>query len=198
MPKTSPFAPRGVLTAHTVFDPSFNFDFLREKAVHELNLSFTEGQRGQKFFLWHAMNFSVSIHAIADYFWWVKEIGDAQWNNDQNNFVHRVAVGNDCIDAFLDISNTYKHSHRIRKHKIESLTCYPDSAVIKNSDPPGELELRNCIIDRSQPKDSIYWPVITTKKGRVIYYRYAAESALGWWCQYERTGLPVAGVAVQP
>jgi hypothetical protein len=73
-----------------------------------------------------------------------------------------------------------------KEPKIQSLTLYPDDAIIKNSDPPDELELRNCIIDKAQPKDAIWWPVITTGKGRLIYHRYAAESALDWWRQYER------------
>ena len=115
MQKTSPSAPLRVLTAHTVFDPSFNFHFLIEKATHELNLSFAEGPN---FFHWHAMNFSVSIHAIADYLWWVKAIGDAQWRNEQNNFINWVTTENDCIGAFVDISNTYKHSERIQKNKV--------------------------------------------------------------------------------
>jgi len=77
MQKTSPSAPLRVLTAHNVFDPSFNFDFLIEKAAHELTLSLAEGPN---FFYWHAMNFSVSIHAIADHLWWVKAIDDPRWN----------------------------------------------------------------------------------------------------------------------
>ena len=87
--------------------------------------------------------------------------------------------------AFLDLSNTYKHSERTRRLKVNSLTIYPDDAIIKNSDPPNELELRNCITDKTRPKEDIYWPAIATKNGRLIYYRYAAESALDWWRQYE-------------
>jgi len=85
MQKTSPSAPLRVLTAQNVFDLSFNFDFLIEKAAHELTLSRAEGPN---FFYWHAMNFSVSIHAIADHLWWVKAIDDPQWNKYQPNFVN--------------------------------------------------------------------------------------------------------------
>ena len=188
MQKTSPSAPLRVLTAHNVFDPSFNFDFLIEKAAHELTLSLAEGPN---FFYWHAMNFSVSIHAIADHLWWVKAIDDPQWNKHQPNFVNWVTNENDCIAAFLDISNTYKHSERSRstqRNKVtEHLKIYHNDVIIKNSDPPDELELRNCIIDKRQTGFSwLYWPVITTKTGRLIYYRYAAESALDWWRKYER------------
>jgi len=66
------------------------------------------------------------------------------------------------------------------------LKIYNNDVIIKNSDPPDELELRNCIIDKRQTGFSwLYWPVITTKTGRLIYYRYAAESALDWWRKYE-------------
>jgi hypothetical protein len=132
MQKTSPSAPLRVLTAHNVFGPFVNFDFLIEKASHELNLSFAEGQ---KLFYWNAMNFSVSIHSIADHLWWVKAINDPQWHKCQNNFVNCqsedcqndflnwVRTENDCVGTFVDISNTYKHSHRTRKHKVDSLSC---------------------------------------------------------------------------
>jgi len=133
----------------------------------------------------------VSIHAIADHLWWVKAIDDPQWNKHQPNFVNWVTNENDCIAAFLDISNTYKHSERSRstqRNKVtEHLKIYNNDVIIKNSDPPDELELRNCIIDKRQTGFSwLYWPVITTKTGRLIYYRYAAESALDWWRKYER------------
>jgi hypothetical protein len=195
MQKTSPSAPLRVLTAHNVFDPAFNFDFLIKKAAHELNLSLAAHElnlslaEGRNIFYWHAMNFSVSIHAIGDYLWWVKAIDDAQWSKNQPNFTNWVITENDCIGAFLDISNTYKHSERrpTQQNKItEHLKLYSDDEVIKNSNPPDELELRNCIRDKT---DSVYWPVITTKQKRFIYYRYAAQSALDWWCQYERASI---------
>jgi len=198
MQTTSPSAPLRVLTTHKVFGPFVNFDFLIEKATHELNLSFAEGVRGAEIFYWHAMNFSVSIHSIADYLWWVKASSDPQWHkcqNDlvncrqlecQNAFVNWVTTKNDCISAFLDLSNTYKHSERARTHNVKSLHIYEDHEIIKNSDPPDELEIRNCIIGKAQAKDAVSWPVIMTEKGRLIYYRYAAESALDWWRQYER------------
>jgi hypothetical protein len=80
------------------------------------------------------MNFSVSVHAIADHLWWVKAIDDPQWNN-QGNFVNWVTTANDCIAAFLDISNTYKHSERERptqQNKVtDHLKLHPDDKVIK-------------------------------------------------------------------
>jgi hypothetical protein len=186
MQNTSSSAPVRVLTAHNVFDRSFNFEFLMDKAAHELHLSLTEEL---DFFYWNAMNFSVSVHAIADHLWWVKAIDDPQWNKHQGNFVNWVVAENDCIAAFLDISNTYKHSERDRptqQNKVtEHLKLHPDDAVIKHSNPSDERELRNCIRDKKQRTACIYWPVITTKEGRLIYYRYAAESALDWWRRYE-------------
>jgi hypothetical protein len=183
MQRTAPAAPVRVLTAHTVFDWSFNFEFLVDKAAYELGLSLAEGP---DFFYWHAMNFAVSIHAIADHLWWVKAIDDAQWSKHQPNFVNWVITQNDCIAAFLDISNTYKHSNRTTRNKVTgTLILHPDNVVIKNSNPPDELELRNCVIQKGQLKEAIYWPVITTKAGRLIYYRYAAEWALHWWRKYE-------------
>lgn len=103
--------------------------------------------------------------------------------------MHWVRTENDCIAVFLDISNTYKHSKRDRptqQNKVtKHLKLHPDDTVIKNSNPPDELELLNCIRDEKQRTDCVYWPVITTKEGRFIYYRYAAESALEWWRRYE-------------
>jgi hypothetical protein len=155
-----------------------------DKAAHELHHSFADGP---DFFYWNAMNFSVSIHAIADHLWWVKAIGDSQWNT-QETFTNWVTIENDCIAAFLDMSNTYKHSQRHpnqQNNTTAHLKLHPDDVVIKNSSPPDESELLNCIIDKRQSTDSIYWPVITTTNGRLIYYRYAAESALNWWREYE-------------
>jgi hypothetical protein len=153
MQNTSPSGPLRVLTAHDVFDSSFNFKFLMDKAAHELHHSFADGP---DFFYWNAMNFSVSIHAIADHLWWVKAIGDRQWNT-QETFTNWVTTENDCIAAFLDMSNTYKHSQRRpnRPNKTTAhLKLHPDDVVIKNSSPPDESELLNCIIDKRQSTDA--------------------------------------------
>jgi hypothetical protein len=98
-----------LLTAQQVFAWNFDFEFLMDKANHELHLSLHEGPR---YFFPHAMNFSVTIHAIADHLWHVKAVNDTQWRGDQGAFVNWVKTKNDCIAVFIDLSNTYKHSDR--------------------------------------------------------------------------------------
>jgi hypothetical protein len=70
------------------------------------------------------MNFSVSFYAIADHLWWVKAIDAPHWNKHQGNFVNWVTTENDCIAAFLDISNTYKHSERDRPTQQNKVTAH--------------------------------------------------------------------------
>jgi hypothetical protein len=115
--------PVRVLTAQEVFAWNFDFEFLMNKADHELRLSLTEGQT---FFLPHAMNFAVTIHAISDHLWHVKAIDDPQWGRCQSNFVNWIKTQNDCIAVFIDLSNTYKHSDRRVKNDFASrLVLYP-------------------------------------------------------------------------
>ena len=111
----SPQSPPGPsvrpLTARKVFAWTFDFEFLMEKANHELELSMSY----PNFFFPNAMNFSVTIHAIADHLWHLEAIRDPQWENTQSKFVEWIKTKSDCISLFIDISNTYKHSDRNRK-----------------------------------------------------------------------------------
>jgi hypothetical protein len=167
-----------LLTAQRVFAWHFDFEFLMDKANHELHLSLCEGPR---YFFPHAMNFSVTIHAIADHLWHVKAINDAQWEGKQDAFVNWVKTQNDCIAVFIDLSNTYKHSdRRVHNYFAARLGLYPEPSIQHSGLPE---ETRNRVICDGPVEDS-FWPVLTTTTGRLIYYLYAAESALHWWHTY--------------
>jgi hypothetical protein len=162
-----------VLTAQKVFAWTFDFEFLMQKADHDLYLSMTEGSN---FFFSNAMNFSVTIHAISDYLWHVKEFHDPKWANDQNNFLHWVTTQNDCIAVFVDLSNTYKHSDRYKPNAFaERLGLYPDDSVQHSPSPE---DLKNRIVHSGPSGDVFLWPVLTKPDGRLIYYHYAAVTAL--------------------
>jgi hypothetical protein len=125
------------------------------------------------------VNFSVTIHAIADYLWNVKELRDPRWANDQNNFLHWVTTQNDCIGVFVDLSNTYKHSDRYKPNIFaDRLGLYPDDSMQHSPSPE---DLKNRIVHNGPSGDVYLWPVLTKLDGRLIYYRYAAATALDWW-----------------
>jgi hypothetical protein len=64
-------------TAQRVFGSwPFDFEFLWNKANHELVSSMKEGS---DLFLPNALNFSVTIHAIADHLWYTGENRNPQW-----------------------------------------------------------------------------------------------------------------------
>jgi hypothetical protein len=63
-------------SAHDVFKWTFDFEFLKEKAFHELDLCMTEGP---EWFFVNAMNLSVTIHAISDFIWETKERQNQKW-----------------------------------------------------------------------------------------------------------------------
>jgi hypothetical protein len=169
------------LTAQKVFASwPFDFEFLMNKANHELALSMTEAPG---LFLPNALNFSVTIHAIADHLWHAGENRNPQWPT-YGDFLTWLKTQNDCIGIFIDLSNTYKHTERDRPNRFadsfQNMT-FPEDWV--DARPPDEL--RNRIIDSHSGNVSL-WPVLTTTGGRLIYYRYAAENALHWW----RTNYP--------
>jgi hypothetical protein len=86
---------------------------------------------------------------------------------------------NDCIAIFIELSNTYKHSDRYKLNAfIDHLRPYPDE-LVQHSPLPEDF--RNRIVHSGPSGDVFYWPILTTTTGRLIYYRYAAESALHWW-----------------
>jgi hypothetical protein len=165
------------LTAQTVFASwPFDFGFLMEKAYHELELSMTEGAH---FFFSNALNFSVTIQAIADHLWHTGAKRNSQWNN-RNKFVQWIQTQNDCIGIFFDLSNTYKHTQRKYENhfiaRFENMT-FPEDWVA--SRPP--VEMSNRIIDKSS--DMSLWPVVTKPDGWLVYYCYAAKSALHYLCE---------------
>jgi hypothetical protein len=98
LPHRSSGPPAPILTAQKVFAWNFDFEFLMNKADHELNLSLTDGTNS---FFPHAMNFAVTIHAIADHLWHIKEIHHSQWVGCQSNFVNWVKTQNDCMLSSL-------------------------------------------------------------------------------------------------
>jgi hypothetical protein len=164
------------LTAQRVFGSwPFDFEFLWNKANHELESSMKEGS---DLFLPNALNFSVTIHAITDHLWHTGANRNPQWA-EYGNYLNWLKTQNDCIGVFIDLSNTYKHTERDRPNRFadsfQNMT-FPEDWVAAR--PPEEL--RNGIID-SRSENVLLWPVLTTPAGRLIYYRYAAESALHWW-----------------
>jgi len=168
------------LTAQRVFTSwSFDFDFLMWKARQELEFSMKA--TNNKLFLAHALNLSVTIHAIADHLWysgaeetgrWAKFETFVQWIKTQKPYA-------DCIGIFIDISNTYKHSERRDVNRfidyIEMQT-FPEAWVMSRS----PAELRNRIVDDA---GGSLWPILIAPDSRPIHYRYAAEAALFWWQQ---------------
>ena len=99
------------LTAQKVFTSwSFNFDFLMWKARQDLELSMKATD--DKLFLAHALNLSVTIHAIADHLWYSGAEKTGRWPKFENfvECIKRQQPYADCIGIFIDISNTYKHS----------------------------------------------------------------------------------------
>jgi len=145
-----------------------------QKASHELELSMTEGA---DFLLQNALNFSVTVHAIADHLWYAGAIRNVQWRGNYAQFLEWLKTQNDCIAFFIDLSNTYKHSERTRPNRfanfLQNMT-FPEDWVA--SRPPEEL--RNRLV---RSDNVSLWPVLTKTGGRLIYYRYAAEAALYWW-----------------
>lgn len=165
------------LTAQTVFVSwPFDFDFLMQKAYHELELSMTEGPH---FFLSNALNFSVTIQAIADHLWYVGANRNSRWKNSRLKFVEWIKTKNDCIGIFIDLANTYKHSQKIHKNRFiarfENMTFAEDWVASRSP-----VEMTNRIIDKFSGDVSL-WPVVTKQDGWPVYYRYAAKSALDWW-----------------
>ncbi len=166
-----------VLTAQKVFGWTFDLNFLMQKAHHDLDLSMTEGYNS---FFFNAMNFAVTIHAIVDHLWEVQAKADPRWETTKKRgFMHWIKTQNDCIPIFVDLSNTYKHSERRDPNAFaDHLGVYPDQ-LIQHS--PSPEDMGNRIVHNDPSGDVFYWPVLTKPDGRLIYYRYAAKTALDWW-----------------
>jgi hypothetical protein len=178
LPHSASHPPIPPLTAQRLFASwPFDFEFLICKANCELELSMKAVDR--QIFLLHALNFSVTIHAIADHVYhsgakrkWPQQEKYFAWIKAQQPF-------GDCIGIFIDISNTYKHSDRTHPNRFIDyfeLMEFPDDWV--ESRVPEEL--RNRMNDDT---GASLWPVLTTPGQRPIYYHYAAEGALSWWQQ---------------
>ena len=167
------------LTAQRVFASwPFDFKLLMWKANFELDLSMHTVEH--KVFLLHALNFSVTIHAIADNMWhsgargkWPRQEYFLDWVKAQQPF-------GDCVGIFIDISNTYKHSERYQPNRFIAdfqMMTFPEDWVASRS----AVELRNRIVDYT---GASVWPVMTSPNPpgtRSVYYRYAAEAALHFW-----------------
>jgi hypothetical protein len=170
-----PFAPP--LTAQTVFASwPFDFGFLMQKADHELELSMTEGAH---LFLLNALNFSVTIQAIADHLWYAGANRIPQWRNRRSKFLEWLKTQNDCIGIFIDLSNTYKHSQKDHENhfiaRFENMAFAEDWVASRSP-----VEMTNRIVDKFSG-DASLWPVVTKPDGRLVYYCYAAKRALAWW-----------------
>ena len=164
------------LTAQRVFASwSFDFDFLMWKAQCELELSMKVTDA--RCFLLHALNFAVTIHAIADHLYYSG--AKRNWPNKGQYFewIKQQQPYGDCIGIFIDISNTYKHSKRDNPNRfIEyfELMRFPEEWVASCS----PVELTNRLFDDT---GTSLWPALTPPGTRSIYYHYAAEAALHWW-----------------
>ena len=172
------------LSASNTFGWTFDFEFLINKARYELDMSMTQHIN---WFFPNAMNFCVSVHAIADYMWHTKAIREPQWSNSQNKFIEWCKGENSFIAAFIDLSNTYKHSDRYKKNQFIDrleLKTFPDEWI--KSRPPEELRNRIKAPLFKNDVQSGYlelWPILAIS-GSNIYFHYAAESVLHWWRTY--------------
>jgi hypothetical protein len=134
---------------------------------------------GAHFFLSNALNFSVTIHAIADHLWYTGAKRNSEWEISREKFVEWIKTQNDCIGIFIDLSNTYKHSQRKRENRfivcLEIMTFAQDWVASRSP-----VEMSNRIVDKFSG-DEFLWPVVTKPDGWLVYYCYAAKSALDWW-----------------
>jgi uncharacterized protein YbdZ (MbtH family) len=123
------------------------------------------------------LNFSVTIQAITDHLWHTGAKRNFQWNN-RNKFVEWIQTQNDCIGIFFGLANIYKHSQRDRKNRFidrfENMTFAEDWVASRS-----QVELSNRIVDRFSGDLSL-WPVVTKPDGWLVYYCYAAKSALDY------------------
>jgi hypothetical protein len=178
LPHSAPHPTIPPLTAQKLFASwPFDFEFLMWKANCEREFSMKAV--GSQIFLLHALNFSVTIHAIADHVY--HSGAKRKWPQKEKYFVwiKTQQPYGDCVGMFIDISNTYKHSYRPRPNRFIDyfeLMTFPDDWV--ESLIPEDR--RNRIFDDT---GASLWPVLTTPGERPVYYHYAAEAALSWWQQ---------------
>jgi hypothetical protein len=86
----------------------------------------------------------------------------------------------DTIGMFEDLSNTYKHTVRYppKNRFAETLRLRPRDTVEVSG--LSEAERRNYLFQIAEQKTCLY-PLITMPNQWLVYFRYAAESALAWW-----------------
>jgi hypothetical protein len=166
-------------TADDVFEWTFDFKFLEGKAFHELDLCMREGP---EWFFANSMNLSVTIHAISDFIWETKERRNPKWTGKRGKekFLKWVRTQKDTIGMFGDLSNTYKHTvrHPPKNRFAETLRLRPrDTDEVSGL---SEVERRNYLLQIAGQKTCLY-PLITMPNQWLVYFRYAAESALEWW-----------------
>jgi hypothetical protein len=166
-------------SADDVFNWTFDFEFLKAKALHELDLCMREGP---EWFFANAMNLSVTIHAISDFVWETKESQNPKWagKKGKHQFQEWLKTQKDTIGMFEDLSNTYKHTvRRPPKNRFaETLRLIPRD--IDDVSGLSEAERRNYLLQIAGQKTSFY-PLITMPNQWLVYFHYAAESALAWW-----------------
>jgi hypothetical protein len=166
-------------TADDVFEWTFDFKFLEGKAFHELELCMREGP---EWFFANAMNLSVTIHAISDFIWETRERRNPKWTGKRgkDKFLKWVRTQKDTIGMFVDLSNTYKHTVRYppKNRFAETLRLRPrDTDEVSGL---SEAERRNYLLQIAGQKTCLY-PLITMPNQWLVYFCYAAESALAWW-----------------
>jgi hypothetical protein len=165
--------------AHDVFKWTFDFEFLKGKAFHELDICMREGPQ---WFFANAMNLSVTIHAVSDFIWETKESRNPKWagKGGKRKFLKWVRAQKDTIGVFEDLSNTYKHTvrHPPKNRFAETLSLMQRD--INEVSGLSEAERRNYLLQIAGQRTSLY-PLITMPNQRLVYFRYAAESALAWW-----------------
>ena len=81
---------------------------------------------------------------------------------------------------FEDLSNTYKHTVRYPPKNRFAETLSLKAMDTKDVSSLSETERRNYLLQLAGQETSFY-PLITMPNQWLVYFRYAAESALAWW-----------------
>ena len=183
--------PHATLSAQHALHGHYDVDWFLLKLKSDL----TQAMSSAPNFHFGAVNFAVTVAALADWSWMLHARDHHSWQGFRgrmglDKFARYIASQNDLVHAFTDLANEYKHADRfqasrrlinihVRWAKCEDVPtlaqCWRDNAVGRQS---GE---RMCI------------PILTTTNGD-YFFRAAAENVMGWWEAFDplsaRPGTP--------
>ena len=173
--------PKPPATIQGMLGQGYDVWFLKAKARQELDRSMSSFTC----FYQDAMNFAISIHHLVDWYWHLHLKVLPLWQGkEEKDFRIFIRGQSQHVEAFCEISNSFKHCHRQWANKVTDMVklipYYGDDQ--KNAHPD---VWANGIVDHLPNGGKLlFLPAILSGNDH-YYYKFWAEAALKWWEDFD-------------